>query len=518
MRWLATLLAVCIFGLSGAAWAAPRTYAIIIGNNASPPEDSALAPLRFADDDAVRYLGLLGRIADETHLLTVLDAQTQRRHPTLAPRTRPPTLAELRRTLADVRAQLQSKPGIVYFVFSGHGSQNRQGEPFLALLDEGLTQKILFDEVLAGLPAARVHLIVDACNAGAMVGARGAFDRELDAKGTAVTEQARAAVVQEGSLARFPHVGAIIATSAGQESHEWSRIESGVFTHELLSGAVGAADINGDLQIEYSELQAFIAAANSGLSDPRARPDVIAIPPAADHRTPFLSLADLPGPFLRGQGGQLTRFHIELQGGRRYLDAHLGETGPFTILLPQDTAGFVRTTDAEAALPATSQGVLQFGDLRFRTVQLAARGSLDDALRQQLFMAPFDVAYYRGYVDSRNLVPADLSIEAVQPLSDRWTWKEKAAVGLFATAGAAAVSAVITGTFAISTKKQHDETTIQKTASQLATRYDRLVTLTWVGAALSAAAAGGGTWLWISAQPAASGRPEAALVGVSGRF
>ena len=54
----------------------------------------------------------------------------------------------------------------------------------------------------------------------------------------------------------------ILATTLGQQAHEWSAIESGVFTHELLSGLLGAADVNADQRIEYTELQAFIAAAN----------------------------------------------------------------------------------------------------------------------------------------------------------------------------------------------------------------------------------------------------------------
>jgi len=518
VRPRAVLLAFALASTLAASQAEARSFAIIIGNNASPPKDPSLAALRFADDDAVRYLKLFERITDETHLLTVLDAQSQKKHPGLAARSLPPTLAQLRQTLARIEAQMRTEPGTVYFVFSGHGSENAQGEPYLALLDQGLSQKMLYEEVLAKLPAKRVHLIVDACNAGAMVGAKGAFDREIDAQVKTVSPSTQRAVLQQGALTRFPHVGAIIATSAGQESHEWSRIESGVFTHELLSGAVGAADINADLKIEYSELQAFIASANSRVSDPRARPSVIAMPPAADHRAPLLSLATLDGPFLRGDAAQLAKFHIELEGGQRYVDAHLAGQGGFTILLPHDTAGYVRTEDSEAALPATRDGVLQLDDLSFRTVRLASRGSLDDALRQQLFVEPFDVAYYRGYVDSRALVSADLGVQAVVPLSERWTWKEKAAVGLFATAGAAAVSSVITGTFALRTKKQHDETTIQRTATELAARYDRLLVATWVGAALSAATAGAGTWLWVSAQPDSANDEQNMLVGLAGSF
>ncbi len=494
-----------------------ETHAIIIGNNATPIEDVTLAPLRFADDDAVRYLSLFERIADQTHLLTVLDADTQRRHPGLASRSQPPTLKQLRKVLIRIKDRMRTEPGVLYLVFSGHGGFDKQGLPFLALLDTGLTQSILFDEIIRDFPARRIHLIIDACNAGAVLGARGTFDRETDAPAVPVSPQTQAAVLHQGSLARFPHVGALLATSAGQQSHEWSRIKSGVFTHELLSGAVGAADINGDLRIEYSELQAFISAANSQVSDPRARPNVIAVPPAEDQRAPLFSLADLGGPFLRGPAGQLSRFHIELASGQRYLDAHFGKNDGFTILLPKDTAGFIRTKNREAAFSAQTDGIVHIEDLSFRTVQLAGRGSLDLALRQQLFLAPFDVAYYRGYVDSRALVPADLNLERADPLKPAWIWKEKAAVGLFAGAVAALVSSTITGGLALRTKRQHDETTIQRTAAELAQRYDTLVTATWLSGAFAVAAAGTGTWLWYSAQPA-DASTQSLVLGLGGRF
>ena len=45
-----------------------------------------------------------------------------------------------------------------------------------------------------------------------------------------------------------------------------------MFTHELLSGMLGAADVNGDLVVEYTEVQAFVAAANRDIKDPRAIP------------------------------------------------------------------------------------------------------------------------------------------------------------------------------------------------------------------------------------------------------
>src|SRR5204862_1128969 len=102
-------------------------------------------------------------------------------------------------------------------------------------------------------------------------------------------------ILQATPLARHPNIGVILATTLGQESHEWSTIESGVFTHELLSALVGAADVNGDLVVEYTEVQAFVAAANRDIKDPRAIPQIIARPPAANLRVPLIALRSLAG-------------------------------------------------------------------------------------------------------------------------------------------------------------------------------------------------------------------------------
>lgn len=506
---LASLLAL---GATPAA-AAPG-YAIVIGTNASPPEDPSLAPLRFADDDALRYADLFGRLGVAVRLLTVLDTDTQRRHPGRAATTTPPTRAAVLAAVDEVQAKLRTDPGPVYLVFSGHGSADDAGEPLLALLDESLTRSLLYERILARLDAPAVHLIVDACNAGAVVGVRGPFDDAVEAPRVTVTDPARAAVIAPRALARFPHVGAVVATSAGQASHEWTRIQSGVFTHTLLSGLAGAADINGDLRLAYSEIQAFVGSAHSRVQDPRARPEVLAIPPARDHTTPLVSLAALDGPFLRGDAGALGHFFVELAGGRRYLDAHLEAGRTATLLLPADTAGFVRAEGAEAELPARRDGIIELDDLTFRTVRLASRGTLDQALQADLFAAPFDVAYYRGFVDSRRVVPVDLAVERAVPLSERWTWKERTGVALWATAGAAAVGAVVTGVWAGSTRDQFEQATTQRASTDLARRYDQLTAATWVQAGVAAAAAGAGTWLWFSARPSRDG----AAVAISGSF
>src|ERR1041384_4037494 len=52
------------------------TFALIIGSNQSV--DTNLAPLRYADDDAARYLDLFRLLGARTYLLTRLDDNTKR--------------------------------------------------------------------------------------------------------------------------------------------------------------------------------------------------------------------------------------------------------------------------------------------------------------------------------------------------------------------------------------------------------------------------------------------------------
>jgi uncharacterized caspase-like protein len=48
-----------------------------------------------------------------------------------------------------------------------------------------------------------------------------------------------------------------MASASNTQAHEWDDYQTGVFTHELLSGLRGGADVNGDGRVEYSEMAAF---------------------------------------------------------------------------------------------------------------------------------------------------------------------------------------------------------------------------------------------------------------------
>jgi hypothetical protein len=323
--------------------ARPVSYAVVIGNNA-PPADAPgekLPTLRYADDDAVRYYKLLSQFS-RTTLLSTLDDQTQKRHGKVAALARVPSLDELRRVFAtlgnDMRLDREAgNEPVLYFVFSGHGAIAEGGDAFLALGEGRLTQRILFDELIGSLPTPRTHVIIDACHAAGVVGARGGnfFGAEATGETAPVTEAETIAITKGTVLQRYPNVGVIVATTLGNETHEWSAIEAGVFSYEVLSGLAGPADDNGDRTIEYSELHAFVANANRSIANPRAVPMVVSEPPRADRRAPLVKLQDLRNSYLlQGNVGSWGRFSIELEDGQRMLDAHISKERPITVALP----------------------------------------------------------------------------------------------------------------------------------------------------------------------------------------
>lgn len=397
----------------GCAWpgvaAAKRTVAVVVGNNLPPPGASGegLATLRYADDDAHRYADLFKRVADQTILLTVYDQQTRRRVQD-AGVDGPPTLAALRKTLRAIR---EDEDLTVYLVFSGHGAIDETGAPFLSLLDGPLTRDVLFDELLAALPADHVHLIIDACHAAGVVGIRGdRFAREIDGTTSAVTEDEEERWAKERTLARFPHVGVLASSSAGESSHEWSVLEAGVFSHEVLSGLSGAADINEDKRIEYSEVQSFVASANRSVSDPRAKPSVVVHPPALDPHQPLVDLGAIrEAALLHGDLSSLGHFHVELADGRRYLDGHVG--GPVTLALPPGQL-YLRAGELEYPLVLRAGETVAFDQLEARAASDTARGSVAASYRQQLFAEPYTYDYYRGYVDSVGALPVSTPVPA----------------------------------------------------------------------------------------------------------
>ena len=174
-------LALLITVLPAVALAGERVqYALIVSNNA--PNDPSLQPLRFADDDGASFYELLEPQSEQAILLSVLDSDTQSRHPGLAAKTRPPTEHELLDSLDRLNARMDQdrkagKDPVLFFIFTGHGKRGAAGEGSISLLGTDFTRSDLYEKVLAKSRARFVNLIVDACDSYFFVNSRGALPR-----------------------------------------------------------------------------------------------------------------------------------------------------------------------------------------------------------------------------------------------------------------------------------------------------------------------------------------------------
>jgi hypothetical protein len=385
---------------------------LAIGYNGAPvgvPGEEVT--LRYADDDAASFYQFARDFSSESRLLTVMDPDTQSRFPAEVSQARPPTLAQLRaevQTLARLidDDRKRGDESAVLVLYSGHGVRPRGGPPGFTLLDATLTHDALYDEVLAALPARYIHLFIDACYAEAIV-------RPRDAEAVAVdlTRDDLAQYAAKSTLARFPNVGAIMGASSSSQTHEWDVYRQGVFTHELLSGLRGGADVNSDGKIEYSELYAFLAAANRNVADARARLSVVARPPASNGRAAIVDLFQ-PRSLARivkipASAGQV---YLEDAVGNRLADLRVERGAQVGLTLPVDKKIYIRTSEGEADFVLRPAQTLAFEQLTMTPPAERTRGAMDVAMRRGLFATGFGPSYYRGFIDQTSTfvsVPLD---------------------------------------------------------------------------------------------------------------
>ena len=431
LRWLC--LTVCVLGLGPRSWAlsaepepVTKRYALIVAHNASV--DEGVKPLQYADDDGARYHEMFQSLGDRSILLSTLDADSQRVFPDIAAQSRPPTRAQLVRAVAQVKAQLQHDRQAghrteVYLVFTGHGNVDAQGQGYLSLADAPLRRSDLYREVIRPLSGADfTHLIVDACHAYFMVqsrGPEGGADWKDDRSGQSRHEQWQAYLRGDETLQgpRPATLGVILSTSGTAEVHEWSKFRAGVFSHQLRSGMLGAADVNGDGLVEYLELEAFLAAANAKVTNPKAKIHVFASPPSQDRTHPLVRLSDYRSATTLRLTGP-TRWHLEDARGLRYADMHLD--GPRDVILLGAPAArrpyFLRQDQGEplqATVPLSGTHV-DSAMLAFAPTPLQARSSsVEEAFRTSLFATPFGPGFYTGYTAGRDHTQAQQSTGAL---------------------------------------------------------------------------------------------------------
>jgi hypothetical protein len=384
---------------------------------------------------------------------------------------------------------------VVWFFFSGHGQQTRAHEPALALLDKGLTQPKLY-ALLDRLPADLVHVLVDACHADAVVRMRGAPAKTTHAATKAADIDAFA---NRKSLARYANVGAVIASAVDQPSHEWSAYENGVFTHQLLSALRGGADVNADGRIEYSELHAFLGAANREVHDARARLSVLVRAPPIHQRAALVDFSDLRNAGrVSASGAELARFWIEDARGVRLADVNREPSSTTQVALPSQTELFLRTPTGEATFSLAPEQVLALSDLHLQPASVVARGAIASALSRGLFAAPYGPIYYRGFVDSAGDVPVEFASAQATAEGDPWRARRQAAIGLWVTAGAAAAGSAVFVVFTANDATTYNRAASTASAGVARTHYatDSTVAIVAGGVALAALGVGLAIFPW----------------------
>ncbi|MFH1466913.1 MAG: caspase family protein [Pseudomonadota bacterium] len=226
MRWVPLCLVPLGLGLAGPSLAASQgqpglavhRFALLVGSNDGGPER---VTLRYAHTDAQamgEVLTELGGVAPEDRMMLT-----------------DPDRAELERafTVLGQRVRQAREPRTeVVFYYSGHSD-----EEGLLLGGQRFTYQELREEVGA-LPAQVRIGILDSCASGAMVRGKGGVrrapflvDASTEVKGYAY----------------------LTSSSADEAAQEADRIEGSFFTHALVSGLRGAADLTGDGRVTFNE-------------------------------------------------------------------------------------------------------------------------------------------------------------------------------------------------------------------------------------------------------------------------
>lgn len=380
-RVIALAVPFVLFGADAAA--ATARFALVVGNN-HPLEGSDYEPLRYADDDALRFAEFMTRIGADVELFTDPDADSAEQFRALAARAQSPRRALVLDALERLETKLREAQGDtreVYVYFSGHGSVT-SSRAYLHLRDAPFSRTDMRALVLDRLSAERVHLIVDSCHSYFMVNPRG--------------DKIPVAPEDDG-LDRYPRAGFLLSTSAKKEVQEWSGYRAGVFSYQLLGAMQGAADVDLDGRVTYAEAHAYVVAANSGVENPTARVQPFVRRPTVGDAvlvelTPRPTLARLELP--QSLGGHL--FIVDARG-HRLLDAHKPAGQPLGLYLPPARAMEVWLDDRPyGAVDELAPHVVRaFADPEERP-ELESRGVVADEFRKNLFRRPLTREFVAG--------------------------------------------------------------------------------------------------------------------------
>jgi hypothetical protein len=398
----AALVLASALALAAAAPAAtppePASLVLIVASNRGSRPDRA--PLQYADDDGAKYHQVFAAIAgeDRTILLTDFDRDTARLFPALLDKVRSPSrsqldlaVAKLARLSAELRRE--GRPVRFHFVFAGHGDVDG-GRGFLELVDGPLTADDLL-QLIRTVDATETHVILDSCNSFFVVNPRRPGGTRFPTPRDAAEALAR----------RLPNVGVFLSTSA----QAWSEIQSGVFSHAVRSGLLGAADADGDGHVSYDELAAFVGTAVAAIKNPGFRPRVFARGPNGEDGRSIFDLPTARTALLVDEPSAV-RLAVRDLDGLRWLDAHAEAGSVLRLWFPDSLRGRLEVDrlslrwddvhlDASLGLPAEEGAPARLAALRPSGAVVAMRGAGE--IFQALFARPYGPAALAAWQDGK---------------------------------------------------------------------------------------------------------------------
>lgn len=405
MKALAFLLTLLV-GSTAWADAAPTTLVLIVASNRGAALDRR--PLQYADDDGAKYHQVFASLAGEsnTTLLTDFDADSARLFPALARLVRPPTRPQIESAMARLaqqarKAHQEGQSVQFYFVFAGHGDVD-QGRGFLELADGPFTSDDL-DSLLRRIGADESHVILDSCNSFFVINPRKPGGRRFATPHDAAERLAHS----------LPNVGVFLSTSSEAEVFEWSELQSGVFSHAVRSGLMGAADANHDGRVSYEELAGFVETSAAEIKNPVYRPKIYARGPNGRDASTLFDASRTRAINVSITDDASMRLTARDRDGVRWLDAHKEAGQILDLRLPLALLGRLDfeklTASGEAAgtvegryeVPADSQVTL--AQLTPAASASAPRGAQE--IFRGLFVRPFGPRALAQYRDQRSNSP-----------------------------------------------------------------------------------------------------------------
>jgi len=226
----------------------PKIYALVIG--VTPQQSLSGEALLYPQTDAAAFKAFLksphaGSIS-ESQITTLIGSNATRRNILYA---------------LDNLSSVAGKEDLVIFYFSGHGKGG-------TVEDEGYLVPFDFDKLYpnaSGIPmeliakkmsvcrAKMKEVYIDACHAGM-------FPLERTLKGDGGMENNKIATAFRSSFANFNSSGfiAMLSSKGNEESREDPVLGQGIFTHFLLKGLAGEADVEKNGLVNAVELESYV--------------------------------------------------------------------------------------------------------------------------------------------------------------------------------------------------------------------------------------------------------------------